>query len=232
MKLALVSTPRAGNTWLRYMLAGLYQLEQHAVHTPDAIDWAGLPPRCIVQLHWRHSPEFAELLAAQGFRVVTIARHPLDVLLSILQFSTNETQTTQWLAGAGGDELAIRGRSADSTEFLLYATGPRARALLSVTPDWWVQPGVLGVRYEDLVRDPLQGLQPVLEALGPVLTPLAQVLPTVSIDRLRQTSVNNHFWKGQPGHWRELLPMDTARLIQATQADLFRCLGYSVDSGD
>lgn len=229
MKLALISTPRAGNTWLRYLLAALYELEQHAVHTPDALDWAGLPDRCIVQLHWRHSPAFAQMLAGHGFRVVTIARHPLDVLLSILQFAPNEPQTDLWLAGAGGNEQGIRGQVADSSEFLLYCCGPRARALLSVTSDWWECPGVLRVRYEDLVQDSPRALKPLVDELGPVRQPLAQVLPTLSMDRLRQTSANNHFWKGEPGHWRELLPMNTASLIRATQADLFRSLGYGLD---
>lgn len=226
MKLLLTSTPRSGNTWLRLMLANLYQLEQHAVHTPDALDWKQLPDRCIVQLHWDRTPQFLATLAESGFDALTIARHPLDVLLSIHQFSTHEPDTGSWLSGREGNEDTIKGKAVDSPEFHAYATGPRAATLLSVTPQWWNQSGGLQVRYEELVRDPATALAAVMERHGPPLKPFEEVLPELTLEKLRPTSSNNHFWKGAPGHWQKLMPQELAQAIGQAHAPVFEALGY------
>lgn len=226
MKLLLTSTPRSGNTWLRLMLADLYQLAQYAVHTPDALDWKQLPPRCIVQLHWDRTPEFTAQLADAGFDVLTIARHPLDVLLSILQFAPHEPQTAMWLSGRAGNEDAIHGQEVGSEAFRAYATGPRAATLLSVTPQWWNVPGGLQVRYEELVQDPRAALAPVIDRYGPPLKDFDQVLPALTLDQLKRTSTNNHFWKGSPGHWQALMTPELAQAIGQAHAGVFEQLGY------
>jgi hypothetical protein len=135
-RLAVVGTSRSGNTWLRILLAQLYDLAQYAAHTPDALDWETLPENCIVQLHWHRLPPFTTFLAAQNFRVVTMARHPLDILISILQFSPHEPQTACWLDGENGNETAIHNKSVISPEFLAYAVSSRAQALLSISREW------------------------------------------------------------------------------------------------
>lgn len=231
MKLLLTSTPRSGNTWLRLMLADLYQLQPYAVHTPDALDWKQLPARCIVQLHWERTPEFTSMLAEAGFEVLTIARHPLDVLLSILQFAPHEPQTAMWLSGRGGDESSIHGKDAGSEEFHAYATGPRAATLLSVTPQWWHQPDGLQVRYEALVQDPRAALQAVMDRYGPPLKPFDEVLPALTIDKLRLTTTNNHFWKGSPGHWQALMPQELVQAAGQAHAQVFEALGYDWQPG-
>src|SRR5690349_13169897 len=117
MRLALVSTPRSGNTWLRGLLAGLYGLQQRAVHDPAEINWAELPDRSIVQVHWLRTDEFARELERRGVRVVTIARHPLDVLISILHFSRREPNTRHWLRGEGDGEALIRAAAPGDAAF-------------------------------------------------------------------------------------------------------------------
>ena len=87
-----------------------------------------------------------------------LARHPLDVLVSILHFASHEPQTARWLDGEGGDESSILGAEPASAAFLASATGPRARALLAVTPEWWPHGGV-AVRYEDAVGSPEAALE-------------------------------------------------------------------------
>ena len=51
-RVAIVSTPRSGNTWLRHLLMRLYDIPGLAVHSPAELDWALLPDRCVFQLHW------------------------------------------------------------------------------------------------------------------------------------------------------------------------------------
>src|SRR5262245_44560627 len=84
LRIVVISTPRSGNTWLRHLLAKIYGSQELAVHNPADVDWAAIPVDCILQIHWRPTPEFLSLLERHGFRVVVLARHPFDVLLSIL----------------------------------------------------------------------------------------------------------------------------------------------------
>ena len=105
VRAVIVSTPRSGNTWLRSLLANAYALE-HArneelwAHTPEGFPWSELPRRCVMQLHWEPDKAFQRLLRTQGVRPIAVARHPLDVLISILQLSQHSTETACWLRGA------------------------------------------------------------------------------------------------------------------------------------
>jgi hypothetical protein len=225
-RIAVVSTPRAGNTWVRHLLAAAYQLPHLARHSMADADWAEFPPEVVLQLHWRRTPEFAARLAEHGFRVVTVARHPFDVLISILHFCIHESESEHWLLGAGGSEADVFGAMPRSRVFVEYAKGPRAAELLAVTPDWWGQPGVIGVRYEDLVADTEGELRRLESALGPVRCgSITEAVEACSMGKMRQRSINSHFWQGRPGLWRHLLPAAEAREIAAALPDL----GYPID---
>ena len=216
MRIVVISTPRAGNTWVRHLLGTAYKVPHLARHAMADADWAALPPEVVLQLHWRRTPDFAAKLDEHGFRVVTVARHPLDVLISILHFCVFESESEHWLLGAGGSEADIYGAMPRSRTFIEYAKGPRAAELLAVTPDWWGQSGVVGVRYEDLVRDTAAELRRLEEAFGPVRCgSLEEAVEACTLGRLRQAATNNHFWQGRPGLWRHLLPGTEAAEIAA-----------------
>jgi hypothetical protein len=230
LRIAIVSNPRSGNTWVRRLLAFIYSLEELAVHNPQDVDWTNLPERFVLQVHYHYEETFVALLEQYQFHVIVISRHPLDTLVSILHFAPHEPATARWLDGEGGNEKTIIGVSPCSPEFLEYATGPRSLALLSISREWWLQPGILRLRYEDLV------LNPVLELarLGVSLrnpTPsdiIDKAVAAHSIEELRKTASNQHFWLGQPGHWKKLLPASLAYRIALTHSQSFDMFGYEV----
>ena len=45
-------------------------------------------------MHWRYSAAFEGFVRERGFRIVVTARHPLDVLISILQYAPTDPTTT------------------------------------------------------------------------------------------------------------------------------------------
>lgn len=229
MRLALVATPRSGNTWFRKLLADLYELESLSVHTPAEIDWGTLPARCILQLHWHPTPEFLGQLKTGSFRAITIQRHPLDVLLSVLHFSAHEPQTARWLDGEGGGESTLHGAGPYSREFLDYVRSPRATALLSITPEWKSIPGVLSVCYEELATATEATLASVEEQLGPRRRDLATIVNNARIENLRRHSGNHHFWQGKPGHWSRLLTRRLVSEAYRTHGQVFELLGYERD---
>ncbi len=231
LRIALVGTPRSGNTWLRLLVGAATGLPTVAVHERTDSVLAGLPRECVVQIHWRREPDFLNLLAAHGFRVLTIARHPLDVLVSILQFAIHESESDRWLLGRGGDESGLFGAMPGSRAFAEYGTGDRARELFGVTGDWWEQPGATSVRYEELVRDPIGQLLRLRNVFRPDSTAdLSEIVARHELAQLRTNSFNSHFWKGQPGHWRQLLTAEIAGEIAAAHAEHFDRLGYVCDA--
>jgi hypothetical protein len=230
LRIAVVATPRSGNTWVRTLIHHSFALPAFAVHDMSEAFCDSLPPEAVVQIHWRRTPEMADRLRRHGFRVLTVARHPLDVLISILHFSWYEPETRSWLLGEGGNEDWLRAAMPRCRPFVEYATGPRAAALLSVTPDWWDQPDVTRVRYERMVADPHAGLTELTAQFGTSRGASVQaVLDACSMDSSRRGSVNNHFWKGQPGLWRSLLPAAEANEILSAVRPLCDRLGYEAD---
>ena len=206
--------------WLRRLLVAAYGLEETAAHRPGDVAWEELPERCVLQLHWRRTRELVELFDGHGFKVVVLARDPLDVLVSILHFAPQEPQTAEWLDGEAGDESTILGVEPGSAAFRAYALGPRAAALLSVTPEWWAHADAR-VRYEKLVADTAGVLGGLVKALGAEpLVPVSEAAASVRFADLQREATNGHFWQGRAGVGRELIPPELAREIAE--------LGYAV----
>jgi hypothetical protein len=235
LRLAVIGTPRSGNTWLRRLLATAYGLEDQRreelwEHDLTGVPWDDLPPRCVLQIHWRPVEPFTALLRDQGFRVVTPVRHPFDVLISILHYTWYVSNTGRWLDGEHGDESSIRGVSPRSEAFLSYATGPRAAALLSVSPEWGRVPDTLSVGYEDLVRDPFPTMFGLTQSLDEVdHHEVFRAIDACAIDRLRTPANAPHFWQGKPGLWRAFLTSEEAQQIARTHFPLFRQFGFLCD---
>lgn len=228
-RVALISTPRSGNTWVTNMVARAFELKEQWVHSPSDIDWDNLPDRVVLQLHWQRTPDFVEKLRAHGFHVVVMSRHPLDVLISILVYCQHDSSTLNWLNGAGGDERSLSGAYPLSDPFLNYAIGARAAALLGVSQEWWNHSDVCPVRYEDLLEDTFSQMRRVVASIGqPLRVPLEDVIEEFRPSATRQKSVQFlfHVWSAQAGLWRQLLTSDFARRIHEVHRNIFDTLGY------
>jgi len=134
-----------------------------------------------------------------------------------------------WLLGTGGDEAAIHGAGPFDPEFTDYATGPRARALLSVSAAWWDFDGCVRFRYEDLVATTGTVLSRSAEEFGPFVQDLPTVISSQSLQSLRATSTNQHFWHGTPGLWKRLLTRAQVESIASVHQQVLVRLGYSLD---
>src|SRR5260370_24495579 len=130
LRVAVISTPRSGNAWVRGLLTALYGLEQVPAHLPQEVDWDNLPRRCVLQIHWYPIDDFVESLQRHGFRIVVLARHPLDVLMSWLNYAYYVHQEGLCAGGGACTECAIVGALPRSKAFLGSATGEPGRLLL------------------------------------------------------------------------------------------------------
>ena len=227
MRLAVVSTPRSGNSWVREVLGIAYGLDQIAVHDRDELP-SPLPDRVVLQAHWDRTADLADEWAARGVRVITVARHPLDVLISMLHFSRFEPTVARWL---GGDYLAgLAGASPAGDAFARFAVSPGAGHLLGVTPQWWAAPGTVRVRYEEMCADAAIALLSVQDELGaPPATPFDVALAARPIELFR-ASPNRHGWQGRPGLWRRLIVAELAERVRRAHPQPFSVLGYDCDA--
>jgi hypothetical protein len=225
-RIVLASSPRAGNNWLRELLAMCYGLEQVSVHAPGDLPEV-LPERVVIQMHWDRTTEVEALWAGMGARVVSIARHPIDTLVSMLHFSRFEPEVARWLEGDYLRELA--GCSPTSERFAAFALGAGAHHLLSVTPHWWADPGTVRLTYEGLCDEPERMLGFLLTELGePSVVPVAKAVSRLTADAFRPLP-NHHFWQGRPGLWRGLVLPDLAMRIRQAHPASFTPLGYRCD---
>jgi hypothetical protein len=66
-RVAIVSSPRSGNSWVRCVLADILELKQIFVHNCFQAPLI-LPDNCILQLHWYREPNFQDSLRSNVMR--------------------------------------------------------------------------------------------------------------------------------------------------------------------
>ncbi|MGH9438115.1 MAG: sulfotransferase domain-containing protein [Terriglobia bacterium] len=226
LRIAIVSMPRSGNTWVRRVLSEALGLEQIAVHNPLELP-ATLPTRMALQIHWYREPRFQAFLRSNDFRTIVLARHPLDVLISVLHFTRREPLTARWLEGNAELPPDFAQHTPASPAFLSYATSWGAENLLSVSYQWWHERDALRACYEELVREPYKGFDRLVEQLGESPAAVPRAIDANPFKVLQETS-NRHGWQGTPGLWRKLIPPFDARRIYCRHRIVFQALGYTV----
>ena len=227
MRIAIISSPRSGNTWLRRILVTGLGLEEIAVH--NYLEVPHVPEQCALQVHWYREPNFQKFLTCHGFKVITLARHPLDVLLSVLHFMKYEPETARWLEGNCALPDDLIGSHPCSSNFADYASSYGCENLLSVTYQWWHDNAALRVRYEQLVLNTSSEIERIAAFLGVDGQLLKNALPVNSLERFKALP-NRHGWQGRPGLWRELIPSNVASEIVRRHRAVFQALGYETES--
>jgi hypothetical protein len=207
------------------VLARMMDLEELAVH-----NWKDLPnelpANCIVQIHWYREPNFQSFLRENNFRLIVLARHPLDILLSVLHFIRYEPLTARWLEGNCALLPELIDSSPVSAAFNRYATSWGAENLLSISYQWWHDSTAFRVRYEDLLRDPKSKFADIAKAFDGPTDRLEAILQEINLEKF-QAMPNRHGWQGKSGLWRKLIPTLAALNIYAYHFRVFNALGYS-----
>lgn len=238
----LVSFPKSGNTWTRFLLANLRFPEEPATWAninrliPDPTgtakrDFDRMPRPRIIKSHECFDPRYP--------RVIYIVRDPRDVVLSQYHYhrkirklddeSPLEQFVTRFLAG----ETCPHGSWGQNVATWLYTSENSPRFLL--------------LRYEDLVANTARELVKVASflQLSAGLEQIAQAVERSSADRMRQLEKKqtdkNELVKGSrkdmsfvraagSGGWRSELPAPMVARIEAAWGPLMQRLGYELSS--
>jgi hypothetical protein len=234
----LVSYPRSGNTWCRFLIANLVRPgarvdfaniesivpDSHAVPNRKL---ARYPDPRIVKSHKPFTPRFR--------RVLYLVRDPRDVVVSYYYY-----QLRRGLIGADLTMEAFAAR--------FVAGGVDAYGTWQEHVGGWLgarggRAGLLLVRYEDLRERPLEELARIAAFAGLAAghEDLTRAVGAASLRRMQQAERTSiHRWRterrydpaqpfvrrGAAGGWRHELDPGSARRIEAAWAEAMTPLGY------
>lgn len=238
----IVSYPRSGNTWTRFLIANLLHPEEPVTfaNIEDVIpDATALSNRVMKQVARPRIVKTHEYFDPRYRKVVYLVRDPRDVAASMFQFRRKS------------------GLIDDSCPIERYVSERFIKGDLDVS--WaehvgsWLgarqkHPGFLLVRYEDLQHDVSAQLLRIARFLDVDATPerVANAIERSGAERMRKLEKSEHeVWvttKGRradipfvgaakAGRWSESLPRAAAALIESEWGGLMASLGYE-PSGD
>lgn len=223
MRLAIICTPRTGSSWLAMLLASACRLVTTELPPRAMPKLTEVPDGTILHLHLPSSDEHAAGFDRHGVAVLTITRHPLDVLVSQLHYRLD--------ARYDPSRANLMTLTPSSRRFVEWASSEDVARDLAISAGWVQRPGVVGVRYETLVDDPLTTLAGVIDAVGAApVRPLEEAIALSGVSALREITQVNHVLTARAGAWRDLIPASSADEIGRVHSEVLGSLGYRVDA--
>ncbi len=240
----LVSYPKSGNTWARFLIANLvrphdkidFSNVNRVIPGPEVTrnrDLIRLPRPRIVKSHQYFDPRYP--------RIVYIVRDPRDVVVSQYHFQRKRKLLADHFPLPEFVRLFLTGQTC------FYGSwGEHVASWLATRHG---TPGFLLLRYEDMIQDTAQELSKVACFLNLPATPdlLERAVSRSSADRMRQleksqaqlfTSTKDtrqdipFVRAAQPGGWQSSLPPECAAQIEQAWGQIMRWLGYELLSGE
>ena len=237
----LVSYPKSGNTWTRFLVANLVYPDQpvdfatinRLTPDPEALSvrqLAQMPRPRIIKSHQYFDPRYR--------RVIYIVRDPRDVVLSEYHFNIKR--------GMMGENYPIEKFVASFLQLNIEHTyGTWAENVASWLYVRGSDPRFLLIRYEDLQADGMRELARIAQFLGIVPDPqrLTLALERSSADRMRELERKQaHLWSStrqtrldkpfvrtaESGGWNTELPQACAAEIESAWGKVMEDLGYEL----
>lgn len=238
--IVLVSYPKSGNTWSRFLVANL-------MYPKADVSFANInrlvaDPALASKRFLKKLPRPRVLKSHESFdvrypKVVYIVRDPRDVVVSEYFFSIKKRRIDSSLPLREYVERFIAGKTG--------SYGSWGENVASWVAARYGNPLFLLIRYEDLLRETVHELSKVAKFVGTDASRerLEDVATRCSADRMRRLErVQSDLWTGTKetrkeipfvrsataGGWKESLPAESALKIEEAWAPLLNWLGYEV----
>lgn len=228
-RIAIISTPRSGNTWVNYCLSDILGYPTVGIHRYSDIQASlVLPNRLILQIHWQHEDKvFQNFLTKNHFFKLTIARHPLDVLISILRFTQVQTSPLLWLDNKIS-VLDLPGVDPSQQKFIDWCLSDNATKILEISYMWAMSGDAYLLRYEDMIEDPVKRMQEILNKVGAKTSDktIKTTIDKFSPEFFRQKQ--QHSWRATKDNWHEFFTKSDAKKIFQKHKHIFEYFNYDI----
>jgi hypothetical protein len=238
----VVSYPRSGNTWTRFLIANLVHADKDVSFSniekliPDTSSQSNralkrTPRPRIIKTH--------EYFDHRYPKIIYIVRDPRDVALSYYDFQRKYMQID--------DQYPLERYVDDfvTGKLISISWGTWAENVASWTFTRGKKTNFLLLRYEDMMRNTASELARIAEFLGIVPSPerLRRAIDRSSADHMRALEkLEEDKWVAtknrrkdipfvrvaKSGGWRTALPASCVRQIEAAWGDLMNTLGYEI----
>jgi hypothetical protein len=235
----LVSYPRSGNTWLRFMIANLLNPHESTtflnidrrvgdIYTRSQEALLQLPRPRILKSHEPFEPRYK--------RVIYVVRDPRDVVVSYYHWKRKRRAIPDCYPIEEFVSLFVKGEIDPNLGSWTQNVGTWLTARQKT-------PGFALVRYEDLVEDAQQQLARIAQFLKCQVTPdqLRRAISLASVEQMQDLERQQaQLWKGskgfrqdilfvrqgRAGSWRSELPASSLSEIERTCGPVMMALGY------
>ncbi len=218
------SYPRSGNRFFRTIAKHRYGIPGRAKHTAPPETNPDYPLLCSLEnviaspqpvLVKTHEPPEAD-----SFPAVYLLRDGRDVMVSYTHFVLTIVKPPQGGVTPGLFHDTLR-------DLLLEERSPYMTWAKNALA-WTSRPGVVVVRYEDLVRDPGGVVDRTMAKLGCPAKRIRDSVPTFEEMKKENPRLVR---RGQPGSWRDEFPPDLLPLFWERNGDAMRHFGYDRGEG-
>ncbi len=247
----VVSFPKSGRTFVRAMLARLYQ-RRFGVDERALLEFPALrrAPPAAPRVLFTHAGDAMRGPQEIGVdpagyahkKVVLIARHPGDIAVSRYHHLKHRSR-----------DRARRTLADQPLESFVWTEKGGIPSIVAFLNRFAALPGVTIIRYEDFIAEPMRALGNLAAAIGIEVGPddIADAVAFGSIGNLRQLEADGYFTsarlrrtrkgddksgkvrKGTSGGYRSELPPESIERVDAYLRDkLDPTLGYSVPASD
>jgi hypothetical protein len=241
-RILIAATEKTGNTWLKYLLAHIYELPTPYISQDFSEAEADLlENRWVTHQHFLPERPLLNWAARTQTHLVTMIRHPADILVSLYHYCCNypdHYKEDPAVSAALAADAEERQATADLPHHvvdgeLLRVLQERIMCDVNISISWIRSRRSLVVRYEDLRVDPLKTLRTLAESIAPASSDrIVQAIDACDIKVLRDNyAIDSRFFRrALIGEWRSALP--TYVLRRFAEEEPFRSqlsfLGYEV----
>ena len=241
-RILIAATEKTGNTWLKYLLAHIYELPTPYISQDfSEAEADSLGNRWVTHQHFLPERPLLDWAAKTQAHLVTMIRHPADILVSLYHYCCNyadhykeDPGISQALAAdapARQETAGLPHHVVDGE--LLRILQERIMCDLNISISWIRSGRSSVVRYEDLRVEPLQTLSTLAESIASVSSDrVEKAIEACDIKVLRDNyAIDTRFFRrALIGEWRSALPIHVLRRF--AEEEPFRSqlsfLGYKV----
>ncbi len=236
LKIIVVGTPKTGNTWVKHLLADVYDLPLVELKPEfDQAEAEAAGPRWVGHQHYLPKQRLLDWGAANNVAFVSVVRHPGDVLISLWHhMRQRRSQKSPDFGSLTQDASILSQGSKVAGEHTETFVERSFHLYLNISITWLDQPGTVTVRYEDLWNRPVTALTDLTDSILPMPSARLQLALCGCELGLMQSLLDPEktlIRQGGVGGWRVALSprLKNALITLDPYPAQFEALGYTMD---